>query len=486
MNQFYQSIFHTKQKNFWIVGQPQLDKFHAIIKQDIQEGFIQIQDKNGKFQDRPQYILKDQYLISDDKYIDLVDLRVRLIKYQQLKGIQFHNEESYLDIYGSPHVIDRWFGHIKFYTIQDKIDKHYQFVKLLGRGSHAKVYQVKHKKTKQSFALKQFVKHKVIGKDEIVYSIFNEIKILRQLSNHHSIIKLFEVFEDDQFIFIILELLEGGELFENLSKNHEEFNETDLKELMQNILEALRHMHQRNIMHRDIKPENLILRRKADIANIVIFLSDFYNDAGTYKFTRCGTVGYVAPEILKDQKYDMKVDVFSTGVILYQLLSGSNPFQSESSDKFLQKNYNCEVDFNKVDFKLISPLGLEFLKLLLQEDPKLRPTAGEALLHEWFLDNTKFQQHNQDHKTTRNICQKNLTIPIKYPFIQLQVKCRIDRFTINNFSEQYYFQQISDEQESVIEKYDIQEDEIEESPTAIVKQYEFITKRRSIDCQSIE
>ena len=73
-------------------------------------------------------------------------------------------------------------------------------------------------------------------------------------------------------------------------------------------------------MHRDIKPENLILRRKADITKIVICdfsLSDFYNNDGIYKFTRCGTVGYVAPEILKDQKYDMKVDIFSTGVILF-------------------------------------------------------------------------------------------------------------------------------------------------------------------------
>ena len=73
-------------------------------------------------------------------------------------------------------------------------------------------------------------------------------------------------------------------------------------------------------MHRDIKPENLILRRRHDISNIVICdfsLSDFLNNEGKYKFTRCGTVGYVAPEILKDQKYNMKVDIFSTGVILY-------------------------------------------------------------------------------------------------------------------------------------------------------------------------
>ena len=71
------------------------------------------------------------------------------------------------------------------------------------------------------FALKQFVKHKVIEKEELVYSILNEIKILRQLNNHHSIIKLYEVFEDDQYIFLILELLEGGELFENLSNKEE-------------------------------------------------------------------------------------------------------------------------------------------------------------------------------------------------------------------------------------------------------------------------
>ena len=138
--------------------------------------------------------------------------------------------------------------------------------------------------------------------------------------DHDSIIKLFEVYESDNHIYLVLELLNGGELFDRIVRKGQ-YNERDACSLLKNLLSAVSYMHSKGIMHRDIKPENLILKDGLDDMNIKI--ADFGLatpiSCNEYLFKRCGTPGYVAPEILSDEKYDEKVDVFSVGVILYIL-----------------------------------------------------------------------------------------------------------------------------------------------------------------------
>ena len=138
--------------------------------------------------------------------------------------------------------------------------------------------------------------------------------------HHENIIKLYEVYESDNHVNLILELLKGGELFDRIVKKGH-YTESDACALMRRLLSALDYMHQRGIMHRDIKPENLILKSNEDDTDIKI--ADFglaaFVASGEQLFKRCGTPGYVAPEILDDQPYDQKVDVFSAGVILYIL-----------------------------------------------------------------------------------------------------------------------------------------------------------------------
>ena len=143
---------------------------------------------------------------------------------------------------------------------------------------------------------------------------------MRKLS-HENIIKLFEVYESDNHVYLVLELLNGGELFERIVKKGQ-YTEKDACTLMKKLLGALSYMHVRGIMHRDIKPENLILKDADNDWNVKIAdfgLATTVNPNGEYLFKRCGTPGYVAPEVLADAKYDQKVDVFSAGVILYIL-----------------------------------------------------------------------------------------------------------------------------------------------------------------------
>lgn len=143
-------------------------------------------------------------------------------------------------------------------------------------------------------------------------------------------------------------------------------------------------MHERGIFHRDIKPDNVLLRCEDELESACLAdlgLADFYSASGHYLYTRCGTPGFVAPELLQDKHYDYKIDVFSIGVILYYMITGHHAFDGEDYDDVVCKNYVGKVDFEHVH---MSEVGLQFLKHLLAPKPKERPTAAEALNHAWF------------------------------------------------------------------------------------------------------
>ena len=146
----------------------------------------------------------------------------------------------------------------------------------------------------------------------------NEI-ILMKILDHPNIIKLYEVYEGEYHIYLVMELLKGGELFDRIVKKGIN-KEKDACIIIVRLLSALEYLHELGIMHRDIKPENLILKDEKDFE---IKLADFglaeFVTKTDLLFRRCGTPGYVAPEILADKPYDTKVDVFSAGVILYIL-----------------------------------------------------------------------------------------------------------------------------------------------------------------------
>lgn len=136
--------------------------------------------------------------------------------------------------------------------------------------------------------------------------------------DHENIIKLYEVYESDKYIHLVFEYLEGGELFERI-KSKGLYQEKDAISVMKNLLLALDYLHQKGIIHRDLKPENLILASKEN--DYALKIADFglasFIAKGESLFLRCGSPGYVAPELLEDKGYNTKADIFSAGIILY-------------------------------------------------------------------------------------------------------------------------------------------------------------------------
>jgi len=193
---------------------------------------------------------------------------------------------------------------------------------------------------------------------------------MRKLS-HKNILTLYEVHETKHSIYLVLEALKGGELLKKI-KEKRFIIENDVVKVMMHFLEALAHIHENRIMHRDLKPENILLREENDISAIVI--ADFglatYIDLPLSEvlFKRCGTPGFVAPEILsfKDNQevfYDEKCDIFSAGVIFHVLLTGKKAFAGTDFKEILKANRVCAIDFNSSIYQAVNSKGINFLKI---------------------------------------------------------------------------------------------------------------------------
>lgn len=186
----------------------------------------------------------------------------------------------------------------------------------------------KESKTKnERYAVKCFKKIDVMIKMKGKTNIINEISIMRKLK-HPNLIHLYEIYESPDYIYLILESLEGGELLSRILEKGS-YDEYTISLLLRKMLEALDYMHSRKIIHRDIKPENLLLRNQENDYDLVIAdfgLATQYADPSKIKIKRCGTPGFIAPEFLnpkgnddKNIQFTEKSDIFGVGIILYML-----------------------------------------------------------------------------------------------------------------------------------------------------------------------
>lgn len=166
--------------------------------------------------------------------------------------------------------------------------------------------------------------------DEDEMALQLEVEILSHL-DHPNVVKLFEIYDEGDVLYLVMELMEGGELFDRIVEK-ESYSEMEAAETIKPIIDSIRYCHENGIIHRDLKPENLLYMTTEQ--NSIIKISDFglarfvQNELAT---TACGTPGYVAPEIVGGKGYGKEVDYWSIGIILYIMLCGFPPFYDENN-----------------------------------------------------------------------------------------------------------------------------------------------------------
>ena len=260
-------------------------------------------------------------------------------------------------------------------SILTNIEYDFVFIKQIDKGSTSTVYLCESVQSHKKFAVKCVKKSGI--RPQTVQNLSREIQILRSI-NHKNICKLHYVYENIDYLYLVLEYLPHGNLLTRLSQK-KKFSEHDCQVLIKNLLMTLDYMHCRDIVHRDLKLENILMVGENDTEFKLVDLGLAY-DSHFLQNKKCGSPGYVAPEILRDEDYDCKIDVFSSGVILFLLLHGRHPFRARNTKNLLFKNMECEIKISKD----VSEIATEVLLLMMEPYQELRPSASQMLEHPWF------------------------------------------------------------------------------------------------------
>ena len=262
-----------------------------------------------------------------------------------------------------------------------KLLESYDVVKQLGKGGYGKVYEVKNKKTGKVSACKHLSKLNIKNLEKFK----KEIDYLRKL-DHPNIIKIYDTYESDRSLYIIMELCKGGEIFDRIIEHinsKKMYSEKDAAIIFKQVMSCIHYCHNQNICHRDLKPENILYLNEGSEIDNPIKIIDFglSQDADKLK-SKVGTAYYVSPEILKG-KYSLLCDIWSAGVILYILLSGEPPFNGENDSIIYSKIIKEKFSFPSKNWKNVSEDAKDLISHMLVPEAQ-RYTAEQVLAHKWF------------------------------------------------------------------------------------------------------
>jgi calcium/calmodulin-dependent protein kinase I len=287
------------------------------------------------------------------------------------------------------------------------IEDHYEICEdVLGKGYFAVVHVGIDLVTKEKVAIKCVDKSMVERQETLEME-----KLILQSITHENIVKMISLFETDSYLFIVMELMEGGELYEEIIRR-KSFTEGDASYIMRQLFKALDYLHERNIVHRDLKLENLLLVRKnaIDIKLADFGLSKLYTDKKLQ--TACGTPFYVAPEIVLGEGYGPEVDMWAAGIILYVLLSGRLPFAAENENDLYKLIISGNLVFKTPQFDNVSDLAKDIISKLLDIETENRLNAKQALMHNFVagngVDNEKPLHKSVNEKLKKFKSKKNI------------------------------------------------------------------------------
>ncbi|KAL5478719.1 SCH9_1 [Sanghuangporus weigelae] len=244
----------------------------------------------------------------------------------------------------------------------------FEFLKLIGRGTYGRVFQVRKKDTRQIHAMKVVSKKKVIASREVTHTLA-ERNILQQSQNSPFLVGLKFSFQTDTDLFLVTDFKNGGELFWHLQKEAR-FSEEKVRFYIAELVLALEHLHKCDIVYRDLKPENILIDATGHVALCDFGLSKLGLKQGQLTNTFCGTSEYLAPEMLVDERGHSKlVDFWSLGVLLFEMCFGWSPFYSEDKEKMYENICFAKIKFPK---NVLSTDAKQFVKGLLTRNPKQR------------------------------------------------------------------------------------------------------------------
>ena len=258
-----------------------------------------------------------------------------------------------------------------FYSVEDKA---------IGKGGFGRVWKVRYKDSDKVYVIKVMCKQNIIAQ-KMTEQINREIEIMYKI-NHPHIIKLINHFEDDQNLYLIMELGARGQLFSLLNKYRHGFDQTRAAQYMREIISAVKYLHSFDppIIHRDIKPENILLDENGRCK-----LADFgwsnYVNPDKVRVTFCGTPEYLAPEMVNKIGHDTSVDIWALGVLCFELLTGKLPFNGRNNKELFSNIGALNINWPENDF---NPLAKNLIIKILKKNPKERPSLDEILSQPWF------------------------------------------------------------------------------------------------------
>ncbi|KAL0334377.1 UNVERIFIED_CONTAM: CDPK-related kinase [Sesamum angustifolium] len=269
--------------------------------------------------------------------------------------------------------------------LQEGMALHYELGEEVGRGHFGYTCSAKGKKG----SLKgQDVAVKVIPKKMTtaiaIEDVRREVKILRALTGHKNLVQFYDAYEDEDNVYIVMELCKGGELLDSILSRGGKYPEEDAKIVMVQILSVVAYCHLQGVVHRDLKPENFLFASKDENSTLKAIdfgLSDYVKPDERLNDI-VGSAYYVAPEVLH-RSYGTEADMWSIGVIAYILLCGSRPFWARTESGIFRAVLKADPSFEEAPWPSLSPGAIDFVKRLLNKDYRKRITAAQALSHPW-------------------------------------------------------------------------------------------------------
>lgn len=376
-------------------------------------------DKEGrKFHARKTryFKLKDSALYNHRRKDSAPTWGVSLIDSRVAVG---HRSEVILQLFDGTKILlfphsrsecDRWVDLLQRAS-KRKIGNYYGLTGLVGMGSFAEVRIGYDKSSGQQVAIKVMKKNK---KDtELMRAVECEMNFISKNIDHTNIVATYDVFDTRDNLFIVMEYMPGGMLFDIIS-NENRFSEKNAAEVMRDLLHAVHCLHENDIVHRDIKPENVLALNKTWPLKVKLAdfgLADFVLENSFGEKSTCGMYGtpfFVAPEVIRAETYTPAVDIWSLGVLAYNMLSGTLPFDGNNIREVLQRVRAAHFTFPNSKWYGISDEAKDFIRSLLEPDPKKRPTAPQALQHTWLTSSTTSERAIMNDRSALSYEQRKL------------------------------------------------------------------------------